>query len=1521
MKKALILGASLLMLGHIACGDDLLEQGMEGGSCYPNGTCNAGYTCASGICVATPDGWGPRDTGVWDFPWWPDSRPWDGGASDAPSADAGPDGPVVDAHVFVPDAPVIPDGVTTTTCGDGVVNQTSEQCDGADLANQSCYDMPGLDFGTLTCNSNCTFNTASCMAYSLKTLAAGTFTMGSHYTEACRDKSDEDQRAVSLTNSFRLSTTPVTQEQFQNLMKYNPSTSSSTCSDCPVDSITWHEAAAYSNALSLAGGLTSCYTCVGSGPFANCTAKTAYLGANIYACPGYRVPTEAEWEYAYRAGSYTAYYNGANSLNTCNSCSTQEFRASQMAWYCNNSSATTMPVGRKLANTWGLYDMAGNVAEWTHDFYQASLGTTAATNPAGPSTGAYKVRRGMSTDRMPHGLRAAERDSAAPGYPAQQFSGFRVAQTVSALPPTCGNGVLNTGEQCDGTYLNNKTCLTEGFSGGTLTCSNTCQLVTTACTGVKLCGNGKIDSGEQCDGTNVGLYTCIGLNYKGGTLACDSTCKFDTSQCTLVSFCGDGKIDGQETCDGSNLNNKTCKDLGYASGTLACSSTCLLNTNGCSGTSTYCGNGKIDSGEQCDGTNVGLYTCVGMGFKSGTLGCTSLCRLDTSACVPVSFCGNGTVEGQEQCDGSNHNNKTCATQGFAGGVLACTNCQLVTSGCTGTVSSCGNGVINSGEQCDGTNFAGLTCQSMGYSAGALACSSTCQRIITGCSGGTASCGNGVIDTGEQCDGTALGGVTCSTLGYTGGSLACSSTCQRVTTACTGTTTTCGNGVIDAGEQCDGTAFGGVTCSTLGYTGGLLACSSTCQRVTTGCTGTSSSVCGDGLITGSEDCDGTYLGGYTCTSLNYSGGVLGCDSTTCAFDTSSCTGTSGGSTPAFANISAGSFSMGSPSTEPCRQVNGNMETAHSVTLTRAFSMMTTEVTRAHFSSAMGYSPSKSTGCTASACPVDTVSWHEAAAYANALSVSSSLTPCYTCTGTAPNVTCAAASAYSGSSIYTCPGYRLPTEAEWEYAYRAGTTTAYYSGANSASSCTSCSATDANAASIAWYCGNATTSWGWLVPQAVGQRTANTWGLYDMAGNVQEWVHDGGAFDLGSSSQTDPVTVSSTSKIMRGARNTGGYADGIRAAYRISAGPGHKTQNIGFRLARTGSGSSSSSCGDGVINTGEACDGSLLGGATCSSLGFTGGALACGSTCQLNTSGCTSGTSIGSWSALYSGTGNALNGVWGTSASNVYAVGNGGTFLHYNGTTWTPVYGGTTNSLRDVWGTGSTNIYLVGAKGTIQHYNGTSFTYISAGQTSAMTCHSIDGTSASNIYVVCDGTLLHYNGTNWVYNTIITIGPNSGSVWDVAADSTSAYVVAGGSASSSGACHLGVSQYTSRGQTQNSSFVTSGMLGCPQIVEVISGTVYSAGNNASHQATYPVVSRQGGYNWYTNPLPSGVTFNAMFGTTSGGAIGVGGTGSARWDGSYWSTVSTGGASGLADVWGSGKTFYAVGSGGIIRRFIAP
>ncbi len=154
----------------------------------------------------------------------------------------------------------------------------------------------------------------------------------------------------------------------------------------------------------------------------------------------------------------------------------------------------------------------------------------------------------------------------------------------------------------------------------------------------------------------------------------------------------------------------------------------------------------------------------------------------------------------------------------------------------------------------------------------------------------ATCGNGTLEAPEVCDGADLGGQTCVSQGFDSGVLQCLGTCAGYdTSACVGTGPVCGDGVIEGSEVCDGTNLGGQTCLTQGFDSGTLACAAGCHAFdTSACEGTGP-VCGNNTVEGNEVCDGADLGGETCVTRGFLSGDLACAVGCAAFDTSGCSG--------------------------------------------------------------------------------------------------------------------------------------------------------------------------------------------------------------------------------------------------------------------------------------------------------------------------------------------------------------------------------------------------------------------------------------------------------------------------------------------------------------------------------------------------------------------------------------------------------------------------------------------------------
>jgi len=258
-------------------------------------------------------------------------------------------------------------------------------------------------------------------------IAGGSFTMGSPTSEPNRSP-DETQHSVTLSG-FYMDKYQVTQEKYQAVMGSNPSyfdgstyeepATGETQGKRPVENVSWYDALVFCNKLSTSEGLSPAYSIKGSTETASWGTVPTSSNSDwdavviVSGSTGYRLPTEAQWEYACRAGTTTAYNTG-------------DTISDSTGWYYDNSENKTHEVGKKPANAWGLYDMHGNVYEWCWDWY-GSYSSSAQTNPFGAVTGSKRVARGGNWVSAEN-LRSAFRYCFAPPYLRARYLGFRLVR-------------------------------------------------------------------------------------------------------------------------------------------------------------------------------------------------------------------------------------------------------------------------------------------------------------------------------------------------------------------------------------------------------------------------------------------------------------------------------------------------------------------------------------------------------------------------------------------------------------------------------------------------------------------------------------------------------------------------------------------------------------------------------------------------------------------------------------------------------------------------------------------------------------------------------------------------------------------------------------------------------------------------------------------------------------------------------------------------------------------------------------
>jgi formylglycine-generating enzyme required for sulfatase activity len=257
---------------------------------------------------------------------------------------------------------------------------------------EGIWAFPKLDHDQMVTNS---------IGMKLKLIPAGEFQMGS------TEHDDEMPiHLVTISRPLYLGVYPVTQREYMQLIKKNPSHCSGN-ERLPVERVSWFDAVGFCNGLSRKEGLKPFFTIKGQS-----------VQVPDWNGPGYRLPTEAEWEYACRAGTSTRFSFGDD-----------EKVSGVHAWYNQNSGSRTHPVGEKKPNPFGLFDMYGNAWEWCWDCFDASYNKyTTHVDPIGPKTGKARVLRGGSCFSNAFNLRSAYRGWNAPAE-CNDLYGFRLART------------------------------------------------------------------------------------------------------------------------------------------------------------------------------------------------------------------------------------------------------------------------------------------------------------------------------------------------------------------------------------------------------------------------------------------------------------------------------------------------------------------------------------------------------------------------------------------------------------------------------------------------------------------------------------------------------------------------------------------------------------------------------------------------------------------------------------------------------------------------------------------------------------------------------------------------------------------------------------------------------------------------------------------------------------------------------------------------------------------------------------
>jgi len=899
-------------------------------------------------------------------------------------------------------------------------------------------------------------------------IPAGSFTMGDEFGDGA--SWELPTHRVTLTQGFYLGKYEVTQDQWQAVMGANPSYFSSCGGDCPVEQVSWNDIQTFVTELNTHSGQT------------------------------YRLPTEAEWEYAAKGGANGegTKYAGSDTADT-------------VAWHSSNSGSTTHPVGTKAPNGLGLYDMSGNVWEWVQDWYGAIYyASSPANDPTGPRTGLDRIIRGGGWSGGAGAVRAGYRAGSDPDFHYNGF-GFRllrvfaqdvVSPTLQAVWPTEGATGVGTGTMVSATFsepmdpatLDEITFTlvedatgspvegTVSYAGSKVTFTPTIVLAYSAPHTATLSGTATDLAGNALGADHSWSFTTTAADYTDPITGMEFV-YVPAGTFTMGDEFGYGNSDEQPT---HTVTLTQDFYLGKYEVTQAQWQT-VMGTN----PSRFSACGGACPVERVSWDDIQTFLTT-LNAQSG-----QPYRLPTEAEWEYAAKGGPNGDGTEYA-GSDTVDTVAWYSGNSGWTTHPAGIKMPNG--LGLCDMSGN-VWEWVQDWYGSYSAGSATDPTGPAADST-------RVIRG--------GSWYVSIGDEERVSARSNRTPSTRNDDFGFRLLRVTSQDVvpptlhavspTDAATGV----GTGTMLSAtfsEPMDPTTLDEITFTLEDAAGSPVEGMVSYEGRTATFTPTT-------VLTYSV----TYTAVLSGAVTDVAGNPLGADYAW-SFITTAAAGdiyTDPTTGMQFVSVPPGSFTMG----DEFGDGNSNEQPTHTVTLTRGFYLGKYEVTQDQWQAVMGANPSLFSSCGGD-CPVERVLWDDIQTFLTTLNTQTGQT------------------------------YRLPTEAEWEYAAKGGPNGGdgtKYAGSNTVGD-------------VAWYSDN-NTPYG---TKPVGTKAPNGLGLYDMSGNVSEFVQDWYGF-YSAAAATDPTEPAEVSygayRVIRGGD---WYADAVdaRVAYR-SLTLHYPLFNRGFRL---------------------------------------------------------------------------------------------------------------------------------------------------------------------------------------------------------------------------------------------------------------------------------------------------------------------------------------------------------------------